>query len=189
MNKLSIENSLAEAESQKAELDAELQAIMDRAEYLATEKKALAILLKEKEPEAVARAKKIENEIARLREKQEKIALQLSEVQDVIEAFHDDLRAADFADAQAVRDRAALATIEAWIKYFELQREEQETADEIDRRKAEARDAESKLNSLAVRDVPAMIPYDPPIEISEPASRIADLHRRRASLMTRLGIG
>ncbi len=188
MNKSDIENSLAESESQKVELSQQLQEIADRIEYLIAERKSLAFPLKEKEPEAVARAKKIENEIARLREKQEKTALQLSEVQDMIEAFRDDLRAAEFGEAQLARDRAALATIEGWIKLFELRQEEQETADEIDRRKAEARDAETKLNSLAVRDCPEMIPYDPPVEISELPNRIADLHRRRAELMTRLGM-
>jgi len=189
MKKSDIEKNINEAEQDKVSLLQELEEISDRVNYIATERKALTFSVKQGDPDATRRARSLDAELGHLRKKQAELAQQIEEIDRMLLAWIEDLHTAVIEELQVARDRAALKVVEGWIKLYTLQQEEQETANEIDRRKAEARDAEIKLHSLTAMDYPAGISFDSPIQFAEPANKLADLHHRRSELMARLGIG
>ncbi len=189
MKKAEIENNLAGAEKEKAELTQQLQEIEDRIAYLENERKALAFVTREGgDADAIRKKRSIEIELGRLRQKQTRASDQIKGSEDMLDALNADLREAQIEEAQADRDRKALAVVEVWVKLTQMDKDRQEAADELDRRNAAVREAEIKLHSMTPKDYPAGVPFDPPIGFSEPANRLAELHRRRVELMSRLGI-
>lgn len=187
MKKSDIEKNIAEAEADRAAGLQELGEIADRVAYLANERKALSYPLKNGDATATQRAKAIDAELGHLRKKQAELSQEVEEIERMLLAWNDDLHTAVIEEAQIAYDHAALKAVEGWIKYFELQREVQETADEIDRWKKEAIDAENTLRGMVGKDYSTGPSFDPPL--SEMPKRLADLHHRRVLLMTRLGIG